>query len=155
RLVDFLKRTHAYFIHYRLPRLHEMLRELIAGADELHQSLLLDFFSKYEQEVRRHMEFEDTKVYPYVIRRYEGSYRGKYNIDYYEKQHNDIEKKINDLRNIILKYLPPLPDVNRMNDLLYDLFQAEEDLNRHTFIEEHLLFPAVKYYESTSNETHA
>ncbi|MEG1586387.1 MAG: hemerythrin domain-containing protein [Bacteroidales bacterium] len=147
-LVDFLKKTHAYFIHYRLPRLHEMLKELVAGADELHKSLLLEFFEKYEQEVRRHMDFEDKRVYPYVNDRYLGAYEGKYNIDYYEKHHNDIEKKINDLRNIIIKYLPPLPDVNRMNDLLYALFQAEEDLNRHTFIEEHLLFPAVKYYES-------
>ncbi|MEG0950249.1 MAG: hemerythrin domain-containing protein [Bacteroidales bacterium] len=155
RLVDFLKRTHAYFINYRLPRLHDMLRELVEGADELHKSLLLEFFEKYEQEVRRHMDFEDKKVYPYVIERYEGVYQGKYNIDYYEKHHNDIEKKINDLRNIILKYLPPLPDVNRMNDLLYALFQAEEDLNRHTFIEEHLLFPAVKYYESKHLSNHA
>lgn len=154
-LVDFLKRTHAYFINYRLPRLHEMLRELVEGADELHKALLLEFFEKYEQEVCRHMDFEDKKVYPYVIARYEGTYQGKYNIDYYEKHHNDIEKKINDLRNIILKYLPPLPDVNRINDLLYGLFQAEEDLNRHTFIEEHLLFPAVKYYESKQHSDNA
>lgn len=154
-LVDFLKRTHAYFINYRLPRLHEMLRDLIEESEELHKALMLEFFEKYEQEVHRHMDFEDKKVYPYVIERYEGTYRGKYNIDYYEEHHNDIEKKINDLRNIILKYMPPLPDVNRVNDLLYALFQAEEDLNRHTFIEEHLLFPAVKYYESKQNSENA
>jgi regulator of cell morphogenesis and NO signaling len=154
-LVDFLKRTHLYFVGYRLPRLYQMLRELIGGADAMHQSLLLEFFEKYEQEVYRHMEYEDREVYPYVIARYEASATGPYDIDYYEGQHNDIEKKINDLRNIILKYLPPLPEVARVNDLLYALFQAEEDLNRHTFIEEHLLFPAVKYHESKALQHHA
>ena len=154
-LVDFLKRTHVYFIDYRLPRLYEMLRQLVAGADVVHQSLLLEFFEKYEQEVCRHMQYEDGEVYPYVIERFHGTAQGPYDIDYYERQHNDIEKKINDLRNIILKYLPPLPAVDSINDLLYDLFQAEEDLNRHTFIEEHLLFPAVKYHESRNSEPHA
>lgn len=147
-IVEFLKQTHTYFIDYRLPKLHEMLASLIESSDQLHQGLLLEFFEKYEKEVCRHMRYEERHVYPYVVRRYNGEEPGPHDIDYYESQHNDIEKKINDLRNIILKYLPPLMDVNKMNDLLYILFQSEDDLNRHTFIEEHILFPAVKYYES-------
>lgn len=147
-VMAYLKNTHTYFIHYRLPKLHVMLRELIKGADELHGSLLLEFFEKYETEVCRHMEYEEKYVYPYVINRYEGKDSGPHTIDYYESHHNDIEKKLNDLRNIIIKYLPPLKDTDQMNDLLIALFQSEEDLNRHTFIEEHIVFPAVRYYES-------
>ena len=133
-----------------MPKLHKTLENIVRDADQLHASLLLEFFDKYQNEVTRHMEYEEKNVYPYVIKRYQKVYAGPHDIEYYESQHNDIEKKLNDLRNIIIKYLPPIADEDGMNDLLFALFQSEEELNRHTFVEEHILFPAVKFYESKS-----
>ncbi|MEG1615884.1 MAG: hemerythrin domain-containing protein [Bacteroidales bacterium] len=147
-IIQVLKKTHSHFLDYRLPKLREDLGKMIINADEVHKTLLLDFFDQYEKEVRRHMRYEEKYVYPYVVSLFSNGQIDGHDIEYYERQHNDIERKINDLRNIIIKYLPPLGDVNQVNDLLYMLFQSEEDLNRHTFIEENILFPAVKWMES-------
>lgn len=147
-LLEFLRRTHTYFIQYQLPLLREKLRALIADSDPVNQSLLNDFFNKYEKEVIRHMRFEENQVYPYMKSCYDGTASGKHDTTFFARHHNDIEQKINDLRNIIVKYLPPLDDVNAVNELLFALYQSEDDLNRHTHIEEQILFPTMRYYES-------
>lgn len=151
QLIMFLKNTHSYFFEYRLPLLQELLSKIVDGAEPVHKALLIDFFDKYDSEVRKHMLFEEKNVYPYVENCINKIHSSKYTIDYFEQHHNDIEKKINDLRNIIIKYLPPLENINVVNDMLYMLFQAEDDLNRHTLIEEKVLFPCVRKIESSIN----
>jgi regulator of cell morphogenesis and NO signaling len=71
-----------------------------------------------------------------------------YSIDDYVKEHDNIEDKLNDLINIIVKYLPEeiLPD-ERIS-VWFDLVQVAADLNKHAKIENTILVPFVRIIEN-------
>jgi regulator of cell morphogenesis and NO signaling len=52
-----------------------------------------------------------------------------------------------DLKNIIIKYLPPNYDLNIGNSLLASLFMFEKDLKNHSRIEDKILIPKVRQLE--------
>ncbi|MBV5348689.1 hemerythrin domain-containing protein, partial [bacterium] len=71
----------------------------------------------------------------------------EYSISSFEKEHSNMDDKMDDLTNIIIKYLPPNYDQNRGNAFLANLFLFEKDLKNHSRIEDHILIPKVKQLE--------
>ena len=71
----------------------------------------------------------------------------QYSINIFEERHNDIEGKINDLKQILLKYVPGTTDQMLMVNVLTELYMSEEELEAHTFIEDNLIIPRVKEIE--------
>ncbi|MBA7528470.1 hypothetical protein ES705_20656 [subsurface metagenome] len=69
-------------------------------------------------------------------------------IDFFVDTHTNIEDKLYDLKNIIIKYLPPARDYTSSNALLFELFRLERDLNDHARIEDKVLVPKVQFLES-------
>ena len=51
----------------------------------------------------------------------------KYNITIFRKHHDQIEMKIIELKNILIKYYPG-PGSNLLNSVLFDIFATEQDL---------------------------
>ena len=81
------------------------------------------FFNEYKHELADHIQREEEKVYPYIFSIEEAFRQGKpnsdlagliqeYSIDDYENEHDNVEDKLFDLQNIIIKYLPPSLDMN-------------------------------------------
>jgi regulator of cell morphogenesis and NO signaling len=70
-----------------------------------------------------------------------------FSIESFEKEHSNMDDKMDDLTNIIIKYLPPNYDQNRGNAFLANLFMFEKDLKNHSRIEDHILIPKVKQLE--------
>lgn len=70
-----------------------------------------------------------------------------YSISQFEKNHSNIEEKLNDLKNIIIKYLPDTGSPELLNTLLFDLFELEDDFRKHTLIEDKILVPLVEQFE--------
>ena len=62
--------------------------------------------------------------------------------------HSDIEGKLDDLLNIVFKYLPPQVDDDNVVDVVYDILRLSEDLKKHTFIEEKIMVPLVQHLEN-------
>ena len=58
-----------------------------------------------------------------------------------------MDEKMFDLKNIIIKYLPPNYDSNIGNSLLSSLFMFEKDMNNHSRIEDKILIPKVRQLE--------
>jgi regulator of cell morphogenesis and NO signaling len=52
-----------------------------------------------------------------------------------------------DLKNILIKYLPPDYDLNIGNSLLASLFMFEKDMKNHARIEDKILVPKVRMLE--------
>ena len=75
------------------------------------------------------------------------AYLEAYSISQYEEDHSDIEEKLYDLKQIILKYLPNPKDSRLLNVMLHDLFELELDLNNHCRIEDMILVPIVEKME--------
>lgn len=62
-------------------------------------------------------------------------------------QHRQIDSKLSELKNIIIKYYPASQDNHLLNAVLFDLFVCEEDLALHCRIEDCLFVPAVRLLE--------
>ena len=69
-------------------------------------------------------------------------------VENYEDDHNELEETLNDLRNLIMQYLPPIKRQDLCLRLLNELFKLEEDLNDHARIEEKVLLPKLMELET-------
>jgi len=105
-------------------------------------------------EVIEHLDYENEVVFPYVLNldkllnsKDPGSYTPAYSVTEYREHHDDIEEKLNDLKNLLIKYMPQKDDRQIRRKLLLCLFELEFDLNIHSRIEESILIPLVEKME--------
>jgi len=144
-ILNYLKRSHNYFIGYRLP---EIRRQFATALDEGNtRKTILSYFEDYEKEVRDHMGYENDVFFPYVEKLLDGEEQKDYSVKLYESRHNNIEEKLDDLINLIIKYLPTSGDTLRLADILEDLRLCNRDLNLHTFLEDKILIPKIRKIE--------
>ena len=143
----YLKNSHSYFLERRLPNIRRKLELVFPETDKALQTVVLDFFDNYTKEVLEHMRYEDDVVFPYVYSLIDKDANKQYSINIFEERHNDIEGKINDLKQILLKYVPGTTDQMLMVNVLTELYMSEEELEAHNFIEDNLVIPRVKEIE--------
>lgn len=145
----YLECSHSYFLERRLPNIKRKLKAVFADAGEGLQKMVLDFFDLYKEEVREHMDYEDGVVFPY-INSLVSNKKDDYSIDVFEKRHNDIEGKVSDLKQILMKYVDGSKDQELMVNILMELYMSEDELAAHTYIEDNLVIPRVKAMEEVS-----
>ena len=152
-LIVYLKKSHSYYIDYRLPAIRVALEKAIEGGGKQMQYLILNYFDDYAAEVARHMNQENEEVFPYLTRLIDhfngGSLlpHGK-NPHIFSEQHNSIDVRLGELIDIIVKYYPG-GATNELNTVLYDIFVCQQDLESHNLIEDVLLVPKVKAMEES------
>lgn len=147
-LMNYLKQAHSYFLEFSLPAIRRKLIEAIdCSAKNEIAFLILKFFDEYVGEVRRHMEYEDMNVFTYVNSLLVGKADGNYNISIFARRHNQIEMKLVEFKNIILKYYPEKGNNNLLNAVLFDIFSCEDDLASHCMVEDFLFVPVVRQLE--------
>jgi regulator of cell morphogenesis and NO signaling len=66
-----------------------------------------------------------------------------------QEDHNQLEEKLFDLKNLIIKFLPPVKRKDILENLLIELFRLEDDLEDHSRIEEKVLLPKIIHLEQT------
>lgn len=146
-IVSYLRASHRYYKEYSVPRLRKGVGETVESCDELHRKVLDRFFADYCSEVASHFAYEEEVVFPYIDSLLEGAQSADFSIEKFEDNHSDVDEKLNDMKSIIIKYLPEACPTEQRNDLLFEIFRFEEDLARHTLIEERLLIPLVAKFE--------
>ena len=146
-IVDYLRASHRYYKEYSLPRLRKGVGETVESCDELHRKVLEKFFGEYCSEVASHFAYEEETVFPYIDQLLEGCLSDEFSIEKFEDNHSDVDEKLNDMKSIIIKYLPEDCPTEQRNDMLFEIFRFEEDLARHTLIEDRLLIPLVEKIE--------
>lgn len=152
-LMNYLKNAHHYFLDFQLPSIRRKLLEAIdCSTDNEVTFLILKFFDGYVQEVRNHMNYEDVNVFTYVENLQKGIKDEAYNIDMFVRNHNHIDDKLTELKNIIIKYYPNGRKPYLMNAVLFDIYNCEKDLASHNEVEDHLFVPAVLQLEKEVNE---
>ena len=147
-LMDYLKRAHTYFLDFNLPAIRRKLIEAIdcSGSDDV-AFLILKFFDEYAKEVRRHMEYENEAVFTYVDGLLGGKLSDRYSIATFASKHNQIDAKLKELKNIIIKYYPEKENNSLLNAVLFDIFNCEQDLASHCQVEDYMFVPAVAQME--------
>ncbi len=117
--MDYLKRAHTYFLDFNLPAMRRKLIEAIDCSSTNDVAyLILKFFDEYAKEVRRHMEYENKAVFTYVEQLLQGKLSDEYNIATFASKHNQIDTKLKELKNIIIKYYPEKENNNLLNAVL-------------------------------------
>jgi regulator of cell morphogenesis and NO signaling len=155
-IVDYLQKTHNYYLDEKIPEMERMINEMVvkSGADNQNSELVRNFFKEYHEELKNHIEREENRVQPYVLeieKAFEKSSLDpallnkirEYSINDFATEHDNMEEKLFDLKNIIIKYLPPCPDKALCNRLLMELYRLEKDLNAHAELEDKVLIPKV------------
>lgn len=148
----YLKKSHGYFLERRLPNIRRKLVLVFESANTKLQNIILNFFDNYTKEVSDHMIYEDEVVFPYVRSLVNNTTNDEYSIDIFEERHNDIEGKMTDLKQILLKYVSSEIDQILMVNILTELYMSEEELEAHTYIEDHLVIPRVREIEKKLRE---
>ena len=146
-VLNYLHVSHLYYLEVTLPRLDAKMAAMTATCDGVHRKILSTFFADYRREVDNHFDYEEQTVFPYVQALLEKRRVDGYNILCFEDNHSDIDGKLSDLKSIIIKYLPESCSAELRHEVLFDIFRFEEDLCRHTVIENQILIPLVEKLE--------
>ena len=146
-LLHYLEASHSYFLDFQLPYIRRELSESLNENDHLAR-LILRFYDEYAHEIRRHMKYEQKTLFPYVESLLEGHPTNDYNVDTFSKHHGATDKKLRELKLLIIKYLPQdgLHN-NQLTATLHDIYENEVWLRQHAEVEDHIFVPAIRRLE--------
>lgn len=142
--IEFLRNSHDYYREDKYPQISLYIKQLQENHPEKELKLLEKFFNEYFAEVIDHLDYEDNVAFPYfieLINKKTSSKTDLYSAKEYSEHHTDIELKIKDIKNLLLKYVTINDDLDLRRKLLFSLFELEYDLYIHSLIEETILIP--------------
>lgn len=159
-IVDYLQKTHQYYINTQIPLIEKLLNNLLRKStiDTKRLMLIKKFFLDYKKELLSHLEQEDVTTFPYVRKVYrlfhkprpsqrEKQALSKYSMHVYEEEHTDVDEKLFDLKNILIKYIRSDSTEALYEGVIFELFRLEKDIVDHTRIENNILLPLVAEME--------
>lgn len=153
-IIKYLKNSHWYYLNEKYPQIRQYIEDINKMNNHAEILMLGKFFDKYCIEVSEHLDYENDVVFPYVLdldtqltsNRQTSDVSG-YSVTEYRLHHDDIEEKLTDLKNLLIKYMPQRDDQQIRRKLLLCLFELEYDLNIHSQIEESILIPMAEKME--------
>ena len=151
-LMLYLDASHKYYLDFQLPFIRKELEESLSSGDSLAQ-LILRFYDEYAHEIRRHMMYEQKTLFPYVQALLDGKTPTEYSIETFSKHHKEADKKLRELKLLIIKYLPSdgLHN-NKLTATLHDIYDNEEWLRQHAMVEDRIFVPAIRRLEQLSKQ---
>ena len=149
-VINYLKNSHKYYLEEKYPEIQGYI-EMINRINDHKEILMIGkFFEEYFEEVVEHLDYEDEVVFPYVLQlneklnlKVKSETITNYSVTEYKDHHDDIEEKLTDLYNLLLKYIPQKNDQQIRRKLILSLFELDYDLKIHSRIEETVLIPLV------------
>lgn len=146
-LVPYLKGSHAFYTDNRLPHIERHLDHIAQQLPTRVADVFMNFFRQYRQEVEAHFAHEEQDVFPHIEALQNNSRDNGYCIGDFLESHTDTEDKLNDLLQIVFKYLPEGITGDDAVSVVFDILQLSHDLNRHSFVEEKVMVPYVLHLE--------
>lgn len=155
-MVSHLKAAHEFFISFRMVNIRRKLLEAIDCSPQNEVAFhILKFYDEYVEEVRKHTGYENRRVFTYVEGLLAGRCpEGESPLPYTLKDHEGMERKMQELKRVIVKYYTPADKTS--NDLLagvlYSICTCEADLKAHCEMEDALFLPAARLLEARVRE---
>ena len=151
-ILSYLSVSHRYYVEERIPHIEYHLNRIIEACPERFGATLQRFFKEYKKEVANHFKYEEETVFPYINSLCNNSIEKKFSIHEFKSNHSNIEDKLDDLMNILIKYLPANIFPKERIEISLDIMDLSSDLNCHTLVEERVLVPFVELLESKCYE---
>jgi len=121
--------------------------------------LIHKFFNEYATQLQTHIAFEEKSVYPYIIELEKVHNKNnaeaikhftennEFIIKDYATQHDNIEEKLFDIKNLIIKYISPKENFSLCFKILGQIGHLEEDIKDHSEMENKIIVPQVAIME--------
>lgn len=150
-LLKYLEESHSYYTNERLPHIEVHLHHIADRIGQRYGEILKKFYADFRREITEHFREEEQYDFPKLrglqdgTRKAEGGRRkaesGK------NKSHNGLVDKLNDLTQIVYKYLPGNVLPEETMEVVFDILQLSADIQKHALIEDKILSPYMKWLE--------
>ncbi|MDA3854290.1 MAG: LuxR C-terminal-related transcriptional regulator [Bacteroidales bacterium] len=121
-IIQYLLNTHRFYSGTKIPEIEEYINEMerqLTKDGSRNVKLLSGFFKNYKEELQNHFQTEEDMVFPYVMALETAVENGTYEEELFtaiatdpvmkfERNHNSLESNLSDLKNLIIRHLPPL-----------------------------------------------
>lgn len=141
-LLDYLTKSHDYFLKFRLPAIRKELVEVMSSLEGDLSKALIRYFDEYVAEMRYHTRREDKAVFPYVRSLVRGESGKTFRLDNSHSKHDRLQSRLAEFKRILIKYYPAQSS-NELNGVLFDIYTYEYDLMAHNRVEDRLLIPII------------
>ena len=139
-ILRYLRASHHYYLESLLPSIERGVVQVLDSCDPKQSAILRKFYADYAEEVRAHLRYEESVIFPYVESLMVGDI-SEANMASFMAEHTDVCDKVNDIKSIVIKYLPESCTTTQRCNLLHELYVMRDDLAKHTLIELKLLTP--------------
>lgn len=147
-ILSYLSESHKYYLEERLPHIEAHLEKIIDSCPEKFGNTIKRFFNEYKDEVEIHFKYEEDVVFPYIKSLSDNVQDMNFSIAEFKSSHSNIEDKLSDLMNILIKYLPSDIFPKERIEISIDIMELTSDLNYHALVEERILVPFVELMEN-------
>lgn len=154
QITHYLRASHKYYRENCFPNIHEKIHRLVKDLDNVSKHLIDKFYDDYDNELNRHFGYEENNVFPYIdaLLTHKEASNSEFRISKFEKNHSNIDEKLNDLKNILIKYLPCEYSSPLRFEILKEIYAVESDICKHSLIENKLLIPLVEKIEYSNEQ---
>ena len=149
-LVDYLEKSHKYYLEKRIPELEQSLLKLIHQESFSFNYILINFFKEYKEDIVSHFKIEDEILFPFCKVLYNylqfnsqddlifilENQKKAFALMEHHKQNRD---EIDDLQRVLLKYSPNSKKLSYFEIFLNQMSIFQQDLKIHAEIEENVL----------------
>ena len=154
-ILQYLVHSHKDYLENKLPHIENHLNTLLEPMDRKYSTLITNFYAEFRKEVEKHFRYEEEVIFPYLrqfISEEEATESASYQKSTFHQQHDDIEDTLNDLINLLLKYIPAeISPVERV-DMLLDMYALSTDIAKHSMMEDRILVPYIQLLESKRHD---
>lgn len=150
-ILRFLRNSHRYYKTDKYPEISGYIDTLQKRVESEEISLIKLFFSDYFNEVLEHLSYEEQVVFPYfehLVFEKTDNKGPAFSANEYSEHHTDIESKISDLKNLLIKHLSIKAELPLRRRLIFALLELHFDLEIHALVEENILVPLIRKFET-------
>ena len=130
-IIEYVKLSHKYFSESVLPYLHFLIHKALSDEEAVYADVLNRYFDELLHNVNTHFDAEELS--------FESGGHGE--VPDESEAHFEFLEKLEDLRNLIVRYLPDNSTNNARYLILSNLQDLEQSLRGHIEIEEKVLLP--------------
>ena len=152
-IVKYLAISHDYFTKELFPSLSENIAKLARENAQPSIKMVNQFFTEYQNEAIKHFDYENEVAFPYILSLIEKEdklnvkLQKNYSVETYHENHDNIEEKLDDLKQLLIKYLPCDSNYATRRNIILVLHRLDNDLKAHANIENEILIPLVHSLE--------
>lgn len=146
-LVPYLKASHIYYTDERLPHIEKHIANIAERMNERTGSIFKQFYADFRREITDHFQSEERNEFPRLIALQQSQRPKGQNKRLSSKSHSNLVDTLNDLTQIVYKYLPGNVMPEETMELVFDILQLSADIQKHALIEEKILEPYVAWLE--------